>query len=112
MMRARPANPWLDLVRSVAIGLVLVRHGERVLIGNEQTGLGWFETFCINGWVGVDLFFVLSGFLIARHLLDSGLGSPEFGFVRYIVLRALRIVPAYVAMIALIVAGVFFRSMR
>jgi peptidoglycan/LPS O-acetylase OafA/YrhL len=107
MMRARPANPWLDLVRSVAIGLVLVRHGERVLIGNEQTGLGWFETFCINGWVGVDLFFVLSGFLIARHLLDSGLGSPEFGFVRYIVLRALRIVPAYVAMIALIVAGVF-----
>jgi peptidoglycan/LPS O-acetylase OafA/YrhL len=100
-------NPWLDLVRSLAIILVLFRHGERAIhadVGQPQTFL---QAVFMNGWVGVDVFFVLSGYLIARHLLNAGIASGRFEFRRYVVMRALRIVPAYAAVMALIVAGAF-----
>ena len=99
-------NPWLDLVRSIAILLVLFRHGERALYvqGGAQ---GFFQTIFTNGWVGVDLFFVLSGYLISRHLLRAGINSDNFRFGRYLVMRVLRIVPAYYAVLFLVAAGAF-----
>ncbi|CDX36565.1 putative Acyltransferase [Mesorhizobium plurifarium] len=101
-------NPWLDLVRSAAILLVLLRHGERALHpGSGEANLGALQTVFMNGWVGVDLFFVLSGYLIARHLLRTGVGSSNFRIGRYLAMRALRIVPAYLAVLALVVAGAF-----
>ncbi|TIT79874.1 MAG: acyltransferase, partial [Mesorhizobium sp.] len=101
-------NPWLDLVRSAAILLVMLRHGERALhLAAGDADLGALQTIFLNGWVGVDLFFVLSGYLIARHLLRAGVGSPDFRIGRYLAMRALRIVPAYFAVLALVVAGAF-----
>jgi len=99
-------NPWLDLVRSAAIILVLLRHGERAVRAKDgsETAL---QTFFTNGWVGVDLFFVLSGYLIAKHLLRVGAGSDQFSIGRYLAMRALRIVPAYFAVLALVALGVF-----
>ena len=84
-------NPWLDLVRSIAILLVLFRHGERALNAVTEGPQSFLQTIAMNGWVGVDLFFVLSGYLIARHLLRAGLGTVDFRLGRYIALRALRI---------------------
>jgi len=56
------------------------------------------------GWVGVDLFFVLSGFLLATHLLQS-LSHPAPGiFRRYFVARARRVFPAYWAQLAILLA--------
>ena len=100
----RASNPWLDLVRAIAIALVLLRHGERA-IGGASEGIG--HNIAINGWIGVDLFLVLSGYLITRHLVGAGIGTPTFSFSRYVTLRALRIVPAYVAVMMLIIAGAF-----
>ena len=100
------ANPWLDLVRSLAIVLVLFRHGQRVA-NSPPLGSDWLGHVFLNGWVGVDLFFVLSGYLIAQHLLRSGLGTRHFTMRRYLVGRAMRIVPAYFAVIALVVIGAF-----
>ena len=101
-------NPWLDLVRSAAIVLVLMRHGERALLhASNSSEQSFLHTICLNGWVGVDLFFVLSGYLIARHLLRSGVGSGHFQIGRYFAMRVLRIVPAYYAVLALAVAGAF-----
>lgn len=101
------ANPWLDLVRSIAILLVLFRHGERALSAENGAAQGFWQTVAMNGWVGVDLFFVLSGYLIARHLLRAGIGSENFRPWRYLAMRALRILPAYYAVLLLIALGVF-----
>lgn len=100
-------NPWLDLVRSVAILLVLFRHGERALNAETGASQGVLQTIAMNGWVGVDLFLVLSGYLIARHLLRAGIGSGSFRPGRYLAMRALRIVPAYYAALLLVVVGAF-----
>jgi peptidoglycan/LPS O-acetylase OafA/YrhL len=99
-------NPWLDLVRSIAILLVLFRHGERGIFV-EGGGQGFVQTIFTNGWVGVDLFFVLSGYLISRHLLRADIGSDNFRFGRYLVMRMLRIVPAYYAVLFFVAAGAF-----
>jgi peptidoglycan/LPS O-acetylase OafA/YrhL len=100
-------NPWLDFVRSIAILLVLVRHGERVLQGQVAHPEGVLQTMFLNGWIGVDLFFVLSGYLIARHLMREGLGSGDFRISQYFARRALRIVPAYYVVLLLTVSGGF-----
>jgi peptidoglycan/LPS O-acetylase OafA/YrhL len=99
-------NPWLDLVRSAAIVLVLLRHGQRSLEGGTGgQGQGFLQTIFLNGWVGVDLFFVLSGYLIATHLLRAGVGTGDFRLGRYLAMRALRILPAYYAVLALVAVG-------
>jgi peptidoglycan/LPS O-acetylase OafA/YrhL len=67
-------NEWLDLVRSLAITLVLLRHGYRAVAENAEAAISLWSALLLNGWVGVDLFFVLSGYLITGHLLRSGIG--------------------------------------
>src|SRR3954469_13506153 len=99
-------NAWLDLVRAIAIALVLARHGYRAIAAPSDPVAPW-QAFLLNGWVGVDLFFVLSGYLISQHLLRHGLGTQRFEFGRYLAVRALRIVPAYLAVMGLVVASAF-----
>ena len=53
----------------------------------------------LNGWIGVDLFFVLSGFLIGRQALRSRDGIGRFWFK-----RATRILPAYWVCLAVVAA--------
>ncbi len=93
-------NPWLDLVRALAIVLVLARHGY-VRLGATTEAAGPLHPLLVNGWIGVDLFFVLSGFLISRHLLAQGILEGRFDFGRYVLARALRILPSYLAVLAL-----------
>lgn len=100
-------NPWLDLIRALAIVLVLLRHGERALVDVKTGAPDMAETMFLNGWVGVDLFFVLSGYLIAAHLIGAGLGSESFSWRRYLARRGRRILPAYFAVLLLTVLGVF-----
>jgi len=62
----------------------------------------------LNGWVGVDLFFVLSGFLISDHILRRRAQEGEgWTWRRYLSRRALRILPAYYAVLGLAVVGAF-----
>lgn len=88
--------PGLDLLRAAAIVSVLCTHAW--IAGGMGYGFGWIEEY---GWMGVDLFFVLSGYLIGRQVLvryKRGDGVDLKAFYRQ---RAYRILPAYLAVVAL-----------
>ena len=62
-----------------------------------------------RGFLGVDLFFVISGFLIVTLLLRERRQTGAISLRRFYARRALRIVPAYYAMLALVAATAFVR---
>lgn len=102
-------NGWLDLLRAAAVLLVLVRHGERAIAGGHAQAPLFndpLHALFMNGWVGVDLFLVLSGYLIAKSLLRMSDRSDVFNVQDYFRARALRIVPAYFAVLLVVAAGV------
>jgi peptidoglycan/LPS O-acetylase OafA/YrhL len=104
--------PELDGLRGIAVILVLLRHAVRPFLDNGDspgTLLGWdVGIFMSNGWVGVDLFFVLSGFLITHHILRlHDRNSGNWQWKPYLQKRALRIIPAYYAVLFLAVVGAF-----
>ena len=85
--------PALDGVRGMAIVLVLVSH---LMLFNDHTGSRFGDSLSALrglGWVGVDLFFVLSGFLITGILFDT-LQDPHY-FGSFYMRRFLRIFPLY-----------------
>lgn len=95
-----PRIPALDGVRGVAILLVIICHiSERFQFSNVY----WrgIKAIAFAGWTGVDLFFVLSGFLITGILWDSR-GSPAF-FRNFYLRRTVRIFPVYYASLAILV---------
>ena len=62
--------PQIDGLRAIAILLVLSFHYINNQLVNETTKIAKFFCFATSfGWAGVDLFFVLSGFLIGSILL-------------------------------------------
>ena len=90
-------QPGLDGVRGLAILLVLAVH----FVGNASP-VTWGERLAVKlgnyGVLGVDLFFVLSGFLITGLLLDSK-GAPHY-FRNFYARRTLRIFPLYYFVLA------------
>ena len=78
--------PQLDAVRGIAVLLVLLHNTD--VYPSLHLGL-----IAGNGWMGVDLFFVLSGFLITGILLDTK--QSERYFQNFYARRCLRIWPLY-----------------
>ncbi|MBS1840389.1 MAG: acyltransferase [Acidobacteria bacterium] len=89
--------PELDSLRGIAILAVVFYHG--FFWSNNLVGLSGlarrFVALTSYGWLGVHLFFVLSGFLITGILEDSK-AAPHY-FKRFYWRRALRILPAFYA---------------
>lgn len=101
----RSYMPELDSVRGIAILMVLFFHGMAPPLSRPLTGWG-LALFDITrvGWTGVNLFFVLSGFLITGILLDTKYRADYFR--RFYYRRLLRIVPAlYATLVALLLAS-------
>ncbi len=95
--------PALDGLRGVAILLVMVYHFSG---GTDQSARGldlWFSRVFGVGWAGVDLFFVLSGFLITGILIEAR--RTEGGLKRFFVRRSLRILPLYYAVLLALFVG-------
>src|SRR2546425_904777 len=86
--------PVLDGLRGLAIILVFLAHAIREPLqpGTASIDVA-LRAIAYTGWIGVDLFFVLSGFLISGILLDTR-GQPRW-WPNFIVRRALRIFPLY-----------------
>jgi peptidoglycan/LPS O-acetylase OafA/YrhL len=78
----------LDILRFVAVALVLSWH-------TQFPSLIWSR-----GWTGVDLFFVLSGFLISGLLYTEYKSTSSINFKRFFVRRGLKIYPAFYVLIA------------
>ena len=97
----------LDGIRGLAILLVFFIHLQQS--GVVPANLHLVNALMHCGWCGVDLFFVLSGFLITLGLLESK-GSVNY-FSAFYMRRILRIFPLYYAVLAAaIIGGVIFSS--
>lgn len=88
---ARRDIPALDGIRAVAVLLVVAAHG-------GVPGLG-------GGFIGVDVFFVLSGFLITSLLLDEYRNTYRIDLKAFWVRRARRLLPAMLVMTLAVVAA-------
>ena len=86
----------LDGVRAIAIIGVLLTHA----------GAPLFEA----GWLGVDLFFALSGFLITTLLLEEHARVGAISYKDFLARRALRLMPAYLLYVAVMTYGIFLQN--
>jgi peptidoglycan/LPS O-acetylase OafA/YrhL len=77
--------PALDGLRAIAVALVLIGHGGIPAVG--------------GGFIGVDIFFVLSGFLITSLLLDELGRTGRIDLTGFWIRRARRLLPALVLMV-------------
>ena len=88
--------PGLDLLRCIAILWVMAFHS--FVVGGLGPDWSWLSRF---GWMGVDLFFVLSGFLIGSQVLGPLAQGQGLSLADFYWRRAFRILPAYWAVLAL-----------
>jgi peptidoglycan/LPS O-acetylase OafA/YrhL len=88
--------PGLDLLRALAIAWVMLFHS--YLVGGLGPDFEWLSRY---GWMGVDIFFVLSGYLIGRQVLAPLARGEPIGFARFYARRAYRILPAFAAVLAI-----------
>src|SRR5713226_5024265 len=75
-------NQSLDVLRGVAVLLVIANHYPYYALARA-------------GWIGVDLFFVLSGFLISGLLFSDLLSQGSISLGRFFIRRGLKIYPAF-----------------
>jgi peptidoglycan/LPS O-acetylase OafA/YrhL len=98
----RAHMPELDTLRGIAVLGVMLLHGFYwQYSGLHFSGLQRLLLLATKpGWLGVNLFFVLSGFLITGILLEAK-NKPGY-YRRFYTRRALRILPAYYLLLALL----------
>ena len=90
--------PGLDLLRAIAIVWVMLFHSYALFgLGSE---FAWLSRY---GWMGVDIFFVLSGFLIGTQVLRPLQRGEWLSFGGFYARRAWRILPAFSVVLALYV---------
>ncbi len=92
-----PRLPGLDLLRAVAIAWVMIYHASNFDLVSDRP---WYVAY---GWMGVDLFFALSGYLIAGQLLRPWARGSAPNYPHFFARRFLRTLPAY-----LVVVGLYF----
>ena len=86
----------LDTLRAIAIIIVLIYH-YKVVVSSENI----FGFMSQLGWTGVDLFFVLSGYLIGNQVLSAIAKGQEFSLRLFYIRRFLRTLPNYYFVLAL-----------
>lgn len=94
----------LDHLRSVAIVLVLMYHYRAF------RHPAWIDNIGRFGWTGVDLFFVLSGFLIASQLFKEIENKQTISLKTFYIKRFFRIIPPYGVTLLLYFIFPFFRE--
>jgi len=83
----------LDLLRAIAIIWVMLFHATKYGTPSRE--------FSALGWMGVDLFFVLSGFLIGSQLFKLVALKQEINLSKFYLNRVFRILPAYIVVLTI-----------
>ncbi len=96
----------LDHLRALAIMLVFLFHYQVPIYGRPD----WLVQSAKFGWTGVDLFFVLSGFLIASQLFIQIKEEQRLLVKDFFIKRIFRILPAYIVVLAIYVLWPFFHE--
>ncbi|PPU78366.1 acyltransferase [Xanthomonas cucurbitae] len=91
--------PALDLLRGIAIVWVMLFHS--FVVGGLGPDWAWLSRY---GWMGVDLFFVLSGFLIGSQVLMPLARGQRLDFKDFYLRRAFRILPAFAVVLIVYMA--------
>ena len=86
----------LATLRAIAINIVLIYH-YKVVVSPENL-FGFIGSL---GWTGVDLFFVLSGYLIGNQVLSAFAKGQDFSLKLFYIRRFLRTLPNYYFVLAL-----------
>jgi peptidoglycan/LPS O-acetylase OafA/YrhL len=95
--------PELDGIRGIAIGLVLIAHCF-LLVTQPGTPLAYALVPLRLCWSGVDVFFVLSGFLIGGILIDARKSTNYFRV--FYTRRFFRIIPIYAALLLCVACAI------
>jgi len=100
-------NKALDFWRAIAIILVLFRHAP---ISNDANFI--FLILQKGGWVGVDIFFVLSGFLVSGLLFKEFKLKKHIDIKRFLIRRAFKIYPSfYLFSLLYLIYSAFFKQL-
>ncbi len=94
-----------DTLRSLAIVVVMLYH-----LNMQALLPSFMEPVAKIGWIGVDLFFVLSGFLIGCQLLKPYLAGGKPSLKDFYIRRAYRILPAFLVVLLLYIGVPLWRE--
>ncbi len=98
--------PTVDALRGIAALAVCWFHFTNAVAGFELPAA--FRASGRHGWLGVEIFFVISGFIIPHAMHAAGYRLGDFG--RFLLKRIIRIDPPYLAAVALILAQAWLVS--
>ncbi len=112
MNSAQPKNrlPQLDFLRAVAILLVIGNHAS---ICPPETNFYLYKITAVwyrGGWTGVDLFFVLSGFLVSGLLFNEYKKRGDINLKRFLIRRGFKIYPAFWLLMAVTLAASILKA--
>ena len=85
-------RPEIDGLRAIAVGVVILYHAEIIINGN---------TLFKGGFIGVDIFFVISGYLITSIIMNELTHNNSFSFIHFYERRIRRIIPVLLFIILL-----------
>ena len=77
-------RPEIDGLRAIAVGAVILYHTQIIILGHQP-----FK----GGFIGVDIFFVISGYLITSIILKELVTTGSFSFKHFYERRIRRILP-------------------
>ena len=92
-----PRLHGLDTLRALAVTLVVLHH-YTLFVSNDDHTFGWVGRI---GWVGVDLFFALSGYLIGNQIFAAMRSGAGLSMKNFYARRLLRTLPNYFVILAI-----------
>lgn len=102
---AAARQPGLDLLRAIAVVWTMLFHS--FVVGGLGPDWAWLSLY---GWMGVDLFFALSGYLIGTQVLQPLAEGRRLSFRDFYTKRAFRILPAFWAVLLVYLLWPAFRE--
>ncbi|WP_158539298.1 acyltransferase family protein [Renibacterium salmoninarum] len=90
---AKAQRPDIQGLRTIAVGIVIVYH--------------LWPNFAPGGFVGVDVFFIISGFLIVGSLVREAVSTGKIGLLAFYARRIRRLLPAATLVLLAVVVGTF-----